>query len=250
MYTLYVMIWILINKDITTLFFHTIHNHSNMAQNKWFGCNTNRVHIEHFTTITRTVNNPIIMVKYFNNTMLKYRDISNCIKSNQIICSVIPRRRIELIHAHSRFIEWFTTTLLHGMLISLSMAGCYYHFYPWWDVIIPIHGEMLWLLSIPKFYYYYPWRDIISIHGEMLLSLSMARCYYYYPWRDIIITIHGEMLLSLSMARCYYHYPWRDVNITIHGEMLSMARCYYSYPCRNVIHDEMLSMARCHNHYP
>ena len=94
----------------------------------------------------------------------------------------------------------------------------YYYHYPWRDVIITIHGEVLLLLSLARCYYYYPWRDvIITIHGEMLLLLSMARCYYYNPWRDVIITIHGEMLLLLSMARCYYYYPWRDVIITIHG---------------------------------
>ena len=70
---------------------------------------------------------------------------------------------------------------------------------------VTIHGEMLLSLSMARCYYHYPRRDvIITIHGAMLLSLSMARCYYYYPWRDVI---HGEMLLSLSMARCYYTYP-------------------------------------------
>ena len=83
--------------------------------------------------------------------------------------------------------------------MSLFMARCY----PWRDVIITVHSEMLLFLSMVRCYL---WRDVIF--GEML---SMARC---YPWRDVI---HGEML---SMARCY---PRRDVIITIHGEMLAMA---------------------------
>ena len=57
------------------------------------------------------------------------------------------------------------------------MARCYYYRYPWRDVIITFHGDML-LLSMPW------WQDdIITIYGEILL-LSMARCYYYYPWRE------------------------------------------------------------------
>ena len=125
------------------------------------------------------------------------------------------------------------------------MAKCYYH-YPWRNVIITIHGEMLLLLSMARCYYYYPWRDvIITIHGEVL---SMARCYYYYPWlaryyihgemlsmARCYFTIHGAMLLSLSMARCYPWrvYPWRGVITTIYSDML------YQYPWRYFIHGKM-----------
>ena len=53
------------------------------------------------------------------------------------------------------------------------------------DGSITIHGEM-----------YYPWRDvIIAIHSEML---SMAKCYYHYPLVQIICSTQNYLEWSTA----------------------------------------------------